>query len=56
MKIKAKKNTLLDLQLSKNSISRIQSVNVQLCEVFVDRDMVTDAGRANTCRLKFKAS
>ena len=26
-----------------------------LCEVFVGRAMVTDAGRANTCRRKFKA-
>ena len=25
------------------------------CEVFVGRAMVSDAGRANTCRRKFKA-
>ena len=26
------------------------------CEVFIGRAMVTDAGRANTCKLKIKAS
>ena len=28
---------------------------LNICEVFVGRAMVTDPGRANTCRRKFKA-
>ena len=40
--------------MSKKSISQIESVKFQLLRSFAGRAMVTDAGRANACRRKFK--
>ena len=53
MKSKLTKNIAGLLSVKKTN-SQIQSLDVQICEVFAGRAMVTDAGRANTCKRKFK--